>query len=110
LDSALFGQTQESSMAADSDSKIAWHRAQLRKHREALKRIETSKFRVGEIANPKAIVQTKKYVAELKQKISYSEQVIAQHERQSRRPLATDLRSLSNVHWSSWNAYGDGQS
>jgi len=38
-------------MAADSDSKIAWHRAQVRKHREALKRIETSKFTIGEIAN-----------------------------------------------------------
>jgi hypothetical protein len=95
-------------MAADSDSKIAWHRAQVRKHREALKRIETSKFTIGEIANPKAIAQTKTLVAELKQKIGHSEQVIALHERQIRRPLATDLRSLSSVHWSHWNAHGNG--
>ena len=32
-------------MAADSDSRIAWHRVQVRKHRDPLKRIETSKFR-----------------------------------------------------------------
>jgi hypothetical protein len=42
-------------MAADSDSRIAWHRVQVRKHRDTLKRIETSKFRVGEIADRKAI-------------------------------------------------------
>jgi len=108
IDSAIFSQAQESSMAADSDSKIAWHRAQVRKHREALKRIETSKFTIGEIANPQAIAQTMTLVAELKQKISHSEQVIAQHERQIRRPLATDLRSLSSVHWGNWNAHGNG--
>jgi hypothetical protein len=108
MDSALSGLSQESSMAADSDSKVAWHRAQVRKHREALKRIDMSKFTVGE--NPKTSAQTKKLVAGLKQKIACSERVITQHERQTRRPLATDLRSLSNVHWSSWNAYGEGQS
>ena len=91
-------------MAADSDSKIAWHRAQVKKHRDALKRIETSKFTMGEIATTKAIEQTKKLVAELKQKIGHSEQIIALHERQTRRPLATDLQSLSSVHWSNWNA------
>jgi uncharacterized protein (DUF3084 family) len=95
-------------MAADSDSKIAWHRAQVRKHREALKNIETAKFATGESANPAAIAQARKTVDELKQKISQSEQVIAQHERQTRRPLSTDLRSLSNVQWSSWNSQGSG--
>jgi hypothetical protein len=109
MDSALSGSTPESSMAADSDSKIAWHRAQLRKHRDALQGISTSKSTVGEIADPKTIAQTRKLIAGLKQKIATSEQVITQHERQTRRPLATDLRSLSNVHWSSWNAYGEGQ-
>jgi len=107
MDSVILGQAQESSMAADSDSKIAWHRAQVRKRREALKHIETFKFMAGEIASPKAIGQTKKLVAELKQKIGHSEQIIALHERQTRRPLATDLQSLSNVHWSYWNAHGN---
>src|SRR5271154_3295437 len=50
----------ESKMAADSDSKIAWHRAQVRKHRQALKNIETAKFATGESANPAAVEQTRK--------------------------------------------------
>jgi hypothetical protein len=95
-------------MAADSDSKIAWHRAQVRKHRDALRNIETAKFAIGESANPAALAQTRKLVAELKQKISQSEQVITQHERQTTRPRSTDLRSLSNVRWSSWNSQGSG--
>jgi hypothetical protein len=95
-------------MAADSDSKIAWHRAQVRKHREALRRIETTKFAVGETASPRAIAQTRKLVADLKRKIAQSEQVIVQHDRQTRRPLATDLGSLSSVHWSTWNAHTNG--
>jgi hypothetical protein len=93
-------------MAADSDSRIAWHRAQVRKHREALKRMETSQFMMGASANPKAVAQNTKLVGELKQKIRLSEQVIAEHERSSRRPLATDLQSLANVAWGHWNAYG----
>ena len=93
-------------MAADSDSKIAWHRAQVRKHREALKNIETAKFAIGEIAHPAAIAQTRKPVADLKHKIEQSEQIILQHERQTRRPRSTDLRSLSSVQWSTWNANG----
>ena len=44
-------------MAADSDSRIAWHRAQVKKHRDALKRVETSKFTIGKSANPKAVTQ-----------------------------------------------------
>jgi hypothetical protein len=93
-------------MAADSDSRIAWHRAQVRKHRDALKRMEASKFAIGASANPKAVAQDRKLIAELTQKIRLSEQVIAEHERQSRRPLATDLHSLANVAWGHWNAYG----
>jgi hypothetical protein len=95
-------------MAADSNSKVAWHRAQIKKHRDALKRIETAKFTVGQSADAKAIAQTRQLVAGLNQKIRQSEQVIAQHERQSRRPLTTDLRSLSSVPWSNWNAHGSG--
>ena len=93
-------------MAADSDSRIAWHRAQVRKHREALKRMETSQFLMGASANSRALEQNKKLVGELRQKIRTSEQVIAEHERGSRRPLATDLQSLANVAWGHWNAYG----
>jgi hypothetical protein len=95
-------------MAADSDSKIAWHRAQVRKHRQALKNIETAKFATGESVNPAAIEHTRKLVADLKQKISQSEQVIAQHERQAGRPRSTDLRSLSSVQWSAWNSQASG--
>ena len=95
-------------MAADSDSKIAWHRAQLRRHREALKNLETAKFAVGESANPAVIDQSRKLVARLKRKIGQSEQIITQHERQTRRPRSTDLHSLSSVEWSVWNSQGSG--
>jgi hypothetical protein len=93
-------------MAADSDSRIAWHRAQVRKHRDALKRMGTSRFAISASANSEAAAQSRKLVNELTQKIRLSEQVIAEHDRQSRRPLATDLQSLSNVAWGHWNAYG----
>jgi hypothetical protein len=109
MNSATFGPAQESLMAADSDSRIAWHRAQVRKHRDALNRIETPKFTIGEIADLKAVEPGKEQVAELKQKIRQSQQVIAEHERQTRRPLATDLQSLSNVAWGNWTAYRSGQ-
>jgi hypothetical protein len=95
-------------MVADSDSRIAWHRAQVRRHRDTLRHIETAKFTVGENSEPRAIAQTQKTVADLKDKIRQSEQIIALHDRQTRRPLATDLRSLSNIHWSDWNSYGGG--
>jgi hypothetical protein len=95
-------------MVADSDSRIAWHRAQVRRHRDALRHIETSKFTVGENADPRVIAQAQKTVAELKDKIRQSEQVIGLHDRQTRRPLATDLRTLSNIHWSDWNSQGTG--
>ena len=37
-------------MPVDSDSAIAWHRAQLKKLRETLKNIEPTRFTVGELA------------------------------------------------------------
>ena len=37
-------------MSGDSDSKIAWHRVQLKKNRDALKALETARFSMGEIA------------------------------------------------------------
>ncbi|MGJ4888806.1 hypothetical protein ACQR1Y_11460 [Bradyrhizobium sp. HKCCYLRH3099] len=93
-------------MVADSDSKVAWHRAQLKKNRATLKQIETARFTVGESADEKAIERTKRQVAELQVKIRESEQLIAQHDKQTRRPLGTDLRSLSNVAWRNWTGNG----
>jgi len=92
-------------MAADSDSNIAWHRAQLRKHREDLKNLETARFTIGEIVGSK---QTQKTPADLKRKVGQSEQIIAAYEKPTRRPRATDQQSLVNVRWSSWNASSNG--
>jgi hypothetical protein len=91
-------------MAADNDSKIAWHRAQLKKNREALKAFETARFTIGEIAGSKKSGQTQKVIAELKRKIRQSEQTIAAYEKQTTRPRATDHQSLASVRWSIWNA------
>ena len=89
-------------MGADSDSRIAWHRVQLRKNREALKALEAARFTTGEIADRRG--QMSDTIAGLKQKIAESERCIAVHERQTKRPLATDFRSLTGVNWSNWNA------
>ena len=94
-------------MTADSDSNIAWHRAQLKKHRETLKDLETARFTIGEIAGSKKFGQTQKIIADLRRKMALSERVIAAHERQTRRPRATDQQSLANASWSSWNANGN---
>lgn len=93
-------------MVADSNSQIAWHRAQIKKHREALKNLETSRFTVGEIAGSKSIGETQKTIARLKQRISDSEQIIAAYERQIRRPRTTDFQTLANAPWRNWNARG----
>jgi hypothetical protein len=93
-------------MAADSDSTIAWHRAQLRKHHEALKHFETARFTVGEIAGSQQAGQNQKFIAELKRKISESQQVIAAHQKQMQRPRATDYQSLASVPWGKWNGLG----
>jgi hypothetical protein len=90
-------------MSADSDSRIAWHRVQLRKNREALKALETGRFKSGEISGRG---QMSAAIAELRQKIAESERCIALHERQTRRPLATDFQSLAGVDWSHWTAQG----
>ncbi len=91
-------------MPVDSDSAIAWHRAQLKKLRETLKNIETTRFTVGEHAHSSRIGKTQKAVSELEQKIRQSQHIIAAYERQTRRPLATDQRSLASVSWGTWNA------
>jgi hypothetical protein len=69
-----------------------------------LKSIETARFMVGEHAQANRTGKTQKTIAELEQKIRQSQHIIAAYERQTRRPLATDQRSLASVSWSSWNA------
>jgi len=90
-------------MSGDSNSKIAWHRVQLKKNRDALKALETGRFTMGEITRSG---RTERTILELKRKIAESERCIAAHERQTRRPLATDFNSLTSVSWGSWNARG----
>jgi hypothetical protein len=90
-------------MSADSNSRIAWHRVQLKNNREALKALETARFTTGEIAGRG---QTPNTVADLKRKIAESERCIAAYERQTKRPVATDFGSLTGVNWSNWNARG----
>ena len=94
-------------MIAESNSDIAWHRVQLKKNRDAVKALETARFRTGNIAGSSG--QTQKTIANLKRKITESERCIAAHERRTKRPLATDLQSLASVSWSSWNARGVGR-
>ncbi|MDO9564283.1 MAG: hypothetical protein Q7J60_21905 [Bradyrhizobium sp.] len=90
-------------MVADSNSQIAWHRAQLGKHRAALKQIATARHDFGEIAGSNAIARTHKTVVELKRKIRDSERIIAAYERQTRRPMTTDFQTLASAPWSKWN-------
>jgi hypothetical protein len=91
-------------MIADSNSNIAWHRVQLKKNREAVKALEIARFRFGEMTGAAGQAQ-QKALAQLKHKIAESQQCIAAHERRTKRPLATDLRSLAQVSWGSWDAY-----
>jgi hypothetical protein len=90
-------------MIADSNSNIAWHRVQLKKNRDTLKAMEIARFRIGEMAGSTGKAR-QEAIANLKRKIAESERCIAAYERQTKRPLATDLRSLSRVSWSNWNS------
>jgi hypothetical protein len=90
-------------MIADSNSNIAWHRVQFRKNREALKALGVARFKSGEIIGPAGQAQ-QRAIADLKRKIAESERCIAAHERQTKRPLTTDLQSLAKVSWGAWNA------
>jgi hypothetical protein len=92
-------------MIVDGNSKIAWHRVQLKKNRDALKALEIARFAIGEIAGSPG-ESRQKTITGLKRKIAESERSIAGHDRQTRRPLATDLQSLARVSWSSWNNVG----
>ena len=89
---------------ADSDSRIAWHRAQLKKNREALKALEVARFR----SQHDKLGDVQKAMFELERKIAESEKCIAVYDRQTRqtrRPLGTDFGSLKNVSWGTWSAY-----
>ena len=90
---------------ADSNSKIAWHRAQLKKNRAMLKQLEIARFTVGH----DKVGKTQKTIDELARKIAESEKCISAYEQQTRRPLGTDFRSLTNVSWGNWNAHTNGQ-
>jgi hypothetical protein len=90
---------------ADSNSKIAWHRVQIRKNRAALKQLEIARFTAGH----DKIGETQKAIDELMRKISDSAKCISAHEQQRRRPMGTDFRSLTNVSWGNWNAHTNGQ-
>jgi uncharacterized coiled-coil protein SlyX len=103
-----YGESGKFDMVADTNSEIAWHRAQLKRHREALKALEVSRFTVGEMAGSKKTGQAEKTIAELQRKIAQSERCIAEYERRTRRPLTTDLQSLASVSWGSWNARSNG--
>jgi hypothetical protein len=92
-------------MIADDNSNIAWHRVQLKKNRDAVKALETARFRTGDFAGSGG--QTR--IATLKRKIAESQRCIAAHEKRTKRPVATDLQSLASVSWSSWNAGGVGR-
>ena len=94
-------------MIADSNSNIAWHRVQLKKNRDAVKALEKVRFTIGEMVGSTG--QSQKTLATLKRKIAESERCIAAHEKRTKRPLATDMRSLASVSWSSWNARGVGR-
>jgi hypothetical protein len=85
---------------ADSNSKIAWHRVQLKKNRTMLKRLEIARFTVGH----DKVGETQKRIDEIARKIAESEKCISTYEQQTRRPLGTDFRSLTNVSWGHWNA------
>ena len=86
-------------MTADSNSHIAWQRAQLKKLRAALKAIEVEQFGKANCGR-----QTQMTIDDLQRKIGESGRCIAEYERQTRRPLGTDVRSLSSVSWEHWNA------
>ena len=90
---------------ADSNSRIAWHRVQLKKNRAMLKRLEIARFTVDH----DKVGETQKTIDELVRKIAESEKCISAYEQQNRRPLGTDFRSLTNVSWGNWNAHPNGQ-
>ena len=90
---------------ADTDSRIAWHRVQLKKNRAALKQLEVARF----TGSHDRIGETQRAIDVLSRKIAESEKCISAYENEKRRPLGTDFGSLTRVSWGTWNAHTNGQ-
>jgi hypothetical protein len=83
---------------ADSDSSIAWHRAQIKRLRATLLDLEAGTMATGKIVRSKKTGQARDGIADLKRKLRQSEQIIEVHEpRNTRRPRGTDSQSLAGV-------------
>jgi hypothetical protein len=83
---------------ADSDSSIAWHRAQIERLRETLLDLEARTMATGKIVRSKKTGQARDGIAGLKRKLRQYEQIIEAHEpRNTRRPRGTDSQSLAGV-------------
>ena len=83
---------------ADSDSSIAWHRAQIKKLRETLLGFETGGTTDGKIARSKKIGKARESITGLKRKIRQSEQIVEVYDRRHiKRPRGTDSQSLAGV-------------
>jgi hypothetical protein len=83
---------------ADSDSSIAWHRAQIKRLREALLDVEAGTVIKRKTARSKKTGQASLSMADLKRKIRQSEQIVDAHDRlHVRRPRGTDSQSLAGV-------------
>jgi hypothetical protein len=83
---------------ADSDSSIAWHRAQIKRLRERLLDLEAGTIATGRLGRPRKIDRARDGIAGLKRKLRQSEQIIEAHEpRSTRRPRGTDSQSLAGV-------------
>ena len=83
---------------ADSDSSIAWHRAQIKRLRETLLDLETVGTTEGRIAGANKTGQAGLSIADLKRRIRQSEQIVEAYDRlHIRRPRGTDSQSLAGV-------------
>ena len=83
---------------ADSDSSIAWHRAQIKLLRETLLDLEAGAMAAGSIARTKKPVPARDGIAGVTRKLRQSEQLIEAYERRNaRRPRGTDSQSLAGV-------------
>ncbi len=83
---------------ADSDSSIAWHRAQIKRLREALLDVEAAGVTGRKIARPKKTGRIGESITDLKRKIRQSEQIVDAYDRlHIKRPRGTDPQSLAGV-------------
>ena len=83
---------------ADSDSSIAWHRAQIKRLRQTLLDLEARTMATGKIVRSKKTGQARDGIAGLKRKLRQCEHIIEAHERRNaRRPRGTDSQSLAGV-------------